>query len=117
MADSGDARARLALERADSRQLQLQAELAASRRAASAAAHENERLSREVLLLREARDAAQTEARESEAFAKKLEVKLLAGKGTYLVEQNVRQRASLADLQREHEVRAGGGGRGGGGPR
>jgi len=82
------------------------AEAGAARRAGAAAAAGAERLAREVAALRAARDAAAAALEDVNAYAKRLESKV-AGPGGFLVDQNARLRAALADATAAHAVSGG----------
>ena len=75
----------------------------AARRASACAISEAERLSREVLALRVARDHTAAALEDSNTYAKKLENKV-AGPGGFLVDQNAKLRNALNETVAQHSV-------------
>ena len=83
-----------------------QGDAGAAKRAAASATGERERLAREVVALRVARDNSAAALEDSNAYAKKLENKV-AGPGGFLVDQNARLRGALSETAAQHSVRRG----------
>jgi hypothetical protein len=75
----------------------------AARRASACATSEAERLSREVIALRVARDNTAAALEDSNTYAKKLENKV-AGPGGFLVDQNAKLRHALTETVAQHSV-------------
>ena len=95
-------RVRKVAERDAARADSLTSEIASARRAAAAASSDVERLSREVVSLRAARDDAAAALEENNVYVKKLEVRVTGSAGSFLVEQNTKLRASLSDANAAH---------------
>lgn len=95
-ANEAEDKARALYQRESARSASLTAELKECKRAAAASQHDLERAQRELLQLRQGRDAAAAALAENEAYVRKLEAKV-TGPGNFLVEQNTRLRAVAAE--------------------